>query len=1217
MKPDSNIISNRKPYKKRWLRTLYILLGIIVPAVLLYHYLTTPERIRLLAVEYIQQHTQQTVSIEKADFSLFGGTHLYGVTIDDPFNGEKNESSPNKRTTLHPLFTCQELHLIHQPWSAMIGRLRINNVVAIQPTCTIIYDEKTGTTNLSKLFPLNQIPGSDKSVRLPMIELRDSRIIVFKQSGHDLQKIEDLRLMIRGRPSKHDANLYRIAWNDIGNDTSGGHSQIDLTTGLLRNAQGGLPSMNIEAVMLAVNAKFDGVGAWSTLLGLTGQVRASDYSLALNDTDGLMNWITLKLSDASLSVPIDQHDTTVPRHQRYVQIERVNGSATIHADSITASFTGLFHGSPCQVSTTIRSGTNTFATLDDINITATLKIQNMSLPSINDPATPEQTRFIYHWPQLARYYRIFDPQGYADIDLEIEINSGVDPPLIIHHAKFTAKNISGTYRTFPYEAHHVTGVVEFTPEGIFLRDLSGKHNDGEFVVNGKIDRPSVDSPATLTIHATGIPIDDSLYAVLPSKYRDMIDTFSPLGLIDMNAELIRPESTVEAPAHWQIKTAVSFKNLSALYKKFPYRFEQLSGIATLDQNIIQVSNVTGKMGDGRIHIDGQIDISSGRVKNLDLVITGEDIQIDDHLFAALPESLRKTTVAFRPSGKFDVVSSLVQPDDPSSAYRSYRFQFKGVQIHHRDLPIPYTNIAGDVTLTRDQFIVHQMSGQFHGGELSAEGSIAHAQSNSFTDFTLLGKNIRIDDEFMTALPKQWREPYSQWNVHGIADTTINLTKSGNANNQLLQIHSTVQLSNATVRHQNPDIDFQNLSASLTFKNGEILGTDIRADFLDAGITGSFEIQHTGESRSGNAKFTANGLTLNEELRKMIPDRLHNMWNQIRPAGKVDFSIDQLQFDSPANQQQTTWWVDGKTLLYDVSLGSSGSYKNLNGNVFAKGMLIDPLAGTVLNGSIDLNSITLSNHPISQVKSTWSLTHTQEGQGHLALHDIQGKLYDGDIAARLEVSFEPGDTNYDLSSTIQNMDIRPYIKTVKQSHMHYDNNNTQKTSSEIRGWVDAQIYLTGSVGDHNSRRGGGRVEIKNGYFYRLPIILSILHVLNLSIPEQNAFEEAMASFYIVDRHVQLDDILLRNHHLTLVGDGTMTLPDLGVDLNLVYINDNQLTRLPLISDIFVGASSQMMPLHVTGPLHSPTVRAMPFKALTDELKKLFKKKPTKKRKVIKP
>ncbi len=1213
MKPDSNINPIGRPRKKRWLRATYALVGIVISVILVYHYLTTPQRIRQLAMDYIQLQTQQAVSIDRAEFSLFGGTHLYGVTIGETPHEKKHDSIGDDSIALQPLFTCQELHLIHQPLSAMIGQLRIDNVIATQPTCTIIHNEETGVTNLSKLFPLQQLSGTNKTVRLPMIELRDSRIAVYKQNGHDIQKIDELRLTIRGRPTQHDVNQYRIAWNKTGVDTSGGHSQINLTSGSVRNTQGGLPAMNIEAVMLAVNTRYDGVGAWSTLLGLTGQVQASDYRLTLNSTDSTPNWITLKLTDASLSVPMDQHDKTLPRHQRYVQVEHVHGSVTIHADSITAQFTGLFHGSPCQVSTTIRSGTNTLATLDDTNITAIFKIEDLSLPQINDPAAPEQTRFIYHWPQLARYYRIFDPQGKATIEVEIEKKSGADQPLNIKYARLIARNISGAYRNFPYAVHDVNGEIEFTPEGIFLHNLTGKHNEGIFVVDGKIDHPSMDSPAKLHLHATGIPIDDSLYIVLPSKYREMIDTFSPRGLIDMDAELIRPESSTEHPAKWNINTAVSFENLSALYKKFLYPFEHLSGVVRLDQDQIHVSNVTGKMGEGDVHLEGLIDLSTGKIKNLDLVITGKNIAMDEQLFAALPASLKKTTDAFRPSGKFDVISSLEHSDVAPMTYRSYRFQFADVQINHQELPIPYRHISGDVTLTPHQFIVHQMNGKFHDGELTAEGSIAHAKSISFTDFTMRGKNIRIDEEFLSALPNHWLVSYAKWNVEGIANTTINLTSSGDNAHRRMQIQTSLQLTNASVSHDDLNIDFQNVSADLNITHGHVAATRVQMDFRDARITGSFEIQNSSESQGGSAKLSATGLTLNDELREVMPVRLHDLWDQIKPTGKVDLLIDPLRFECSAHQPQTTWSIDGEAVLHDVTLGKPARYKNLNGTVYAQGMLFDPSAGTVLNGSLDLHSSVLFEHPLTQVKSAWSLAHTRDGLGHLTMNDFQGKLYDGDVAATLNVFFEPGETTYDLSSIIQNMDIRPYIKASQPQPKHDQNNK----SSEIRGWVDAQLYLTGAVGKKKSRRGEGRVEIQNGYFYRMPIILSILHVLNLTIPDQDAFEEAMTSFFIVDRNVQLDDIRIRSQHLSLVGNGTMTLPDMGVDLNLVYVNDNQLNRLPVIAEIFNGASRQVMPLHVTGPLHSPTVRAMPFKDLTDEFKKLFKKKPQKKRKVIKP
>lgn len=1202
----------RNPKRRKYFKLflLPVIIVLMIPAFLIYHYLTSPERIRQLAESYIQQITHMNVAIDSAEFSLFNGIRLNDVKVGQVDELLYQETAAISDVRGKPIFACRKLHLHHNPWAILIGQLHITSAVAIQPTCMIIHDEVTGTTNIAQLFRHVGHGTGISSIRLPMIELQEASVEVYTIQSDQTRKIEDLKLTIRGRPSKHDVNIYNIFWSDPGNQGVGGHSQINLSNGMLRNIKGGLPLMSMEAVMLAVNAKYDGVGAWSKLLGLTGKVRASQYHLMIANPQANSRWITLELSNASLSIPIDRYEQTLPREKRYIRFEEVNGSVTVKADTIDAQFTGTFHGSLCQVVTSIRSDANQLTTLDDIDLTAKFKIRNMALPKINDPSTPQQTRFVYRWPQLARYYQIFNPQGTVDVEIEVEKKSGPEETVTIHFARLTAHDVSGTYRSFPYRASQVTGVAEFTPQGIDLQEFSGKHQHGEFTIHGRINHAQSNSSADLKITATNIPIDDSLYTILPAKYRSIVDQFSPRGLFDIEAELTRSPFSTEHPTKWQLQSTVSFQDISLCYDQFPYQLEHVSGHVILDQHQIQVSNVVAHHGNGVVQVDGDIDLSAGRIQNMGLTIRGKDIEIDDSLYSAMSDSFRRSIEVFRPAGRFDVISTVKSNEDHQTPQRIYRFTLKDVELNHQRLPIPITSLNGEITMSPDHFDIHHLDGLYRQSPVSIAGVFARKKSarkkpSIYTNLTIVGKDIPIDNELINALPDHWRSQFSQWKINGIADSRFHLTTRKDHPDQSLKIHSTVQLKNTSIVRVDPPAELHHVSATLIYDNNTLSSTNVEARYQDTLLAGKFDVQFTDAGRKGSISFTGNEIKLDNHLRSVLPKRVHPMWDRLAAIGTMDIRIDDLHFNSTIRDQPTTWTVAGETQLHDVSLGSSEAYQKINGIVSGHGTLIDIKKGSRLKGSIHLDRMTLLDHRVDQVAGDWSLTHSQDGHGQFLLQNIHGKIYDGSVTSKIEIMFDPTRATYDFSTNLKEMDIRPYIKASRTAPV-YDHK-----TPDVKGWADAHLYLTGIIGDTDSRRGGGRVEVKDGYFYRLPIILSILHVLHLSIPEQDAFEEAMASFYIMGRNVQLNDIRIRSHYLTLVGDGTMTLPDLGIDLNLVYVNSNKITRLPIVSDFLDIASSKMMSLHVTGPLNSPVVRAMPFRKLTEEISQLFKKKNPKK------
>ena len=164
---------------------------------------------------------------------------------------------------------------------------------------------------------------------------------------------------------------------------------------------------------------------------------------------------------------------------------------------------------------------------------------------------------------------------------------------------------------------------------------------------------------------------------------------------------------------------------------------------------------------------------------------------------------------------------------------------------------------------------------------------------------------------------------------------------------------------------------------------------------------------------------------------------------------------------------------------------------------------------------------------------------------------------------------------------------------------------------VSGLMSGHLYLSGVMGAPASRRGGGRLKIESGRIYRVPIVWALLNVLNLAIPKENALEEARADFYVVGNEVRFEAIRLRGDALVLVGSGSMSLPDYGVNLGLVSVNPHRWARVPVLAEFMEHASREFVELRVTGPARSPTVRAIPFRGISEELKRLFRKKSPKK------
>ena len=242
----------------------------------------------------------------------------------------------------------------------------------------------------------------------------------------------------------------------------------------------------------------------------------------------------------------------------------------------------------------------------------------------------------------------------------------------------------------------------------------------------------------------------------------------------------------------------------------------------------------------------------------------------------------------------------------------------------------------------------------------------------------------------------------------------------------------------------------------------------------------------------------------------------------------------------------------------------------------------------------------SGHPLSAFSGQWSFARVADGTGAFSLQSAQAQLYGGMVAGRFDLSFNNHESTYDLTTTVQGMHIESFVDHERSAR------GAAHAPADVRGVATGRLSLSGVVGDASSKRGRGRFEVSQAQIYRLPLVLAILHVLNLTAPPANAFSEALLDFYVTGNRLTFEDIRLRGDLLALTGSGTLTLPDRAVDLELYNVNPDGWVRVPVLTDVVEQIGRELVRLHVTGPVYRPEVHPQPLRGLTKEFKRLFRK-----------
>jgi len=151
---------------------------------------------------------------------------------------------------------------------------------------------------------------------------------------------------------------------------------------------------------------------------------------------------------------------------------------------------------------------------------------------------------------------------------------------------------------------------------------------------------------------------------------------------------------------------------------------------------------------------------------------------------------------------------------------------------------------------------------------------------------------------------------------------------------------------------------------------------------------------------------------------------------------------------------------------------------------------------------------------------------------------------------------------------------------------------------MTGWLNVR-----QTGDPEKRRGTFLFVIRDAVLGELPIAAQILHVLNLSLPKEGAFNEASLAGDIIGNKVRFDPIHLRGSAVALTGAGIMTEPDRLLELVFVVDSPHNLPKIPVITSFLNAFKAEVAQVWVTGTFEEPDVQPVAFPSLEEALRQL--------------
>lgn len=256
------------------------------------------------------------------------------------------------------------------------------------------------------------------------------------------------------------------------------------------------------------------------------------------------------------------------------------------------------------------------------NLAVTAKLDRFTFEGSHRQVLPRKLRL--WWDQ-------YDPKGSLP-----EVEFGYDPTLGMH-AVLEVKDASLTlpYSDPPVRMSNVSGKFTVVGETAAVTQLRGEIENIGYEINGQIDGLDSNSPFKMSVRISkfNIPQEPRYLLALPRVVQKQFSRFAPSGTFSAMVNIER--AVVDGDI--QYDGQVEVENASGVYAKFPYPLSDVRGELRFNNKEVRIIGLHGNgLGGGHVTITGFVAPPRDDAR-VQIDISGTDIPIDEHLYAALDE----------------------------------------------------------------------------------------------------------------------------------------------------------------------------------------------------------------------------------------------------------------------------------------------------------------------------------------------------------------------------------------------------------------------------------------------------------------------------------------------------------------------------------------------------------------------------------------------------
>ena len=690
-------------------------------------------------------------------------------------------------------------------------------------------------------------------------------------------------------------------------------------------------------------------------------------------------------------------------------------------------------------------------------------------------------------------------------------------------------------------------------------------------------------------------------------------------------------------------------------RTFPYPLEDIAAGLHILKGKLTLSNLRMNRNTSTLRMDGTV--AFGDPAKPDLQVKATHVPIDQDLLGAMPATERSWLEKSGLQGQIDIDGRIFFPEGRMSGGHDTDFDLgitlRDGSIRLKDLLLTVNALTADFRLHPSRLELKQAIGRRGEAELHANGDIAWPGEGVSVQMHVDAKNLLLDEPLYNLLPEDgqsaWRQQQPQGTADIILDYTGHLRPPGTttapstttitgattvtgttttshaaattpaATSQLAATTATtatVPASPDNIRLEliprelaiTPDVfplHLTGLGGKVVYTNGKVELQDLTARRGDTRLRVSGSGQ-TGGLSDFTLKIDAEALQLDKPFYKACPEAVANILIGVGATGLMDLHLTTLRVRdtdparAPAFEPHRVMAAT-QPATRPVDLDFEGAI-TLAGTNFEVGLPISDTQGELtLKGTVVASRLSsfssdakLASYRISGLAGGPLTAHAKKDPSldRIYVENIRTGLADGILAGAFTIDW------YDRASSRYALDLLLKDAALKELM------SGEQAFGE--GRLSASLRAEGELSAKGFRRGGGYVRVDGKNMYKVPLLLGLVQIIDLSLSFPEPMNQVSTDYVLDNSKIRIENMEMRSPTTIVRATGTVDLGTRMFDLNLTTDSPKKLSiPIPGWDNLIADLKKELFQIRLQGSLQEPKVKALALPTLRATIDQVFR------------